>query len=105
MSDRLSGDDEIKRKSEQLLQNLIDPESERSPIRLTRSPLSNTFSGDLLVDNCAGLLNAAISDPNSDAAFAAHQACQLLNRGWHALASHPAEINLRSAFELIRAAA
>jgi hypothetical protein len=105
VSDRLSGDDEIKRKSEQLLQNLIDPKSERAPVRLTRSPQSDTFSGDLFVDNCAGLLNAAISDPATEAALAAHQASRLLNRGWHALVPHPTEITLRSALELIRTAA
>ena len=105
VSDRLSGDDEIKRKSEQLLQNLIDPEAERSPIRLTRSKQSDTFSGDLFVDNCAGLLNAAISDPTSEAALAARQASRLLDRGWHALSPDLAEIHLRSALELIRPAA
>ncbi len=63
VSDRLSGDDDFRAKSEQNLRNLIDPNGVDSPIVLTRSPQSDLQFGDLLVDNLAGWLNAAISDP------------------------------------------
>ncbi len=70
VSDKLSGDDDFRRKSEMNLGNLIDPEGEGIPIILTRSPQSDTYPGDLLVDNLAGWLNAAITDPAGE--FAQH---------------------------------
>lgn len=66
VSDKLSGDDDLRRKSEQNLRNLIDPEGENIPIVLTRSPESDTYPGDLLVDNIAGWLNAAITEPSGE---------------------------------------
>jgi hypothetical protein len=63
VSDKLSGGDDFRRRSEQNLRNLIDPDGEGVPLVLTRSPVSDTFSGDLLVDNLAGWLTSAMSDP------------------------------------------
>jgi len=66
VSDKLSGDDNRRLKSEQILRSLIDPEDHLNPLTLTRSARSDMFSADLLVDNLAGWLTAAIKDPNSD---------------------------------------
>lgn len=66
VSDKLSGDDDFRSKSEQNLRNLIDPEGEGIPIVLLCSPKSNQYAGDLIVDNIAGWLNYAISDPSSE---------------------------------------
>ena len=66
VSDRLSGDDDARRGSEMNLRSLIDPEHENIPFKLTRSATSDTVLGDLFVDNLAGFLNAAISEPLSD---------------------------------------
>lgn len=63
VSDKLSGDDDSRRSNEQNLRRLIDPDSANVPIVLTRSPASDSFSGDLIADNLAGWLNAAIADP------------------------------------------
>ncbi len=83
ISDKLSGDYEL---SEQNLRNLIDPDGEGIPIVLTRSPRSDTYSGDLLVDNLAGWLNAAISDPTGESAqHAKHIAPSGVWMGWHML--------------------
>ena len=65
VSDKLSGDDDSRRISELNMRRLIDPEDEEAPIVLTRSPASDSFSGDLIADNLAGWLNAAIADPAS----------------------------------------
>ena len=62
VSDKLSGDDDFRAKSEANLRNLIDPENVAVPIVLTRSRLSDTFSGDLLVDNLAGWLTSVMND-------------------------------------------
>lgn len=66
VSDKLSGDDDYRRKSEQNLKNLIDPSGEYNPFVLTRSPESDTYPGDLFVDNLAGWLNNAISEPTGE---------------------------------------
>lgn len=63
VSDKLSGDTTLRTESEQNLRNLIDPEGAHTPVVLTRSATSDTFSGDLVVDNLAGWLNSAISNP------------------------------------------
>lgn len=102
VSDWLSGDDRIKRTSEEMLQNLIDPNSEQAHIRLTRSPQPDKFSGELFVDNCAGLLNAAISNSDPKLSLGTGQTSRLLNTGWHALVPHHTKITLRSALELVR---
>jgi hypothetical protein len=90
VSDKLSGDNELRQTNEQNLRNLIDPEAEGTPIVLTRSPQSDTFSGDLLVDNLAGWLNAAVSDPTEEFAHHAQKiAASGVWRGWHMLADSP----------------
>jgi hypothetical protein len=88
VSDKLSGDgDEIFRaKNERNLRNLIDPEHESAPISLTRSRFSDTFSGDLLVDNLAGWLRTAMSEPRgSFAKYALELAPTGVWTGWHHL--------------------
>jgi len=88
VSDKLSGDDNSKRISEQNLRNLIDPERESIPFVLTRSHASDTFSGDLLVDNLAGWLNSAMSNPAGEyAQFARDLIPSGIWRGWHQLTS------------------
>jgi hypothetical protein len=69
VSDKLSGDDDFRRKSEVNLRNLIDPQREGVPVVLTRSPVSDTSSGDLLVDNLAGWLTSAITEPTGEHAY------------------------------------
>ena len=93
VSDKLSGDDDFRRKSELNLRNLIDPEHESVPVVLTRSPKSDTFSGDLLVDNLAGWLTAAMTDPTGDyAAFARNLAGAGVWTGWHQLLTSTTEL-------------
>jgi hypothetical protein len=58
VSDKLSGDDDFRRKSEQNLRNLIDPDGEGVSLAVTRSPVSDTFSGDLLAPNDLSASNA-----------------------------------------------
>lgn len=86
VSDKLSGDDDFRRKNELNLRNLIDPRGAGVPIVLTRSPQSDTHPGDLLADNLAGWLNAAITDPSTE--FAQHArdiAPSGVWAGWHIL--------------------
>jgi hypothetical protein len=78
VSDKLSGDNEFRSKSEQNLRNLIDPNGAGSPITLTRSPKSDIYAGDLIVDNIAGWLNFAISDPSGEFA---QRICNLTSSG------------------------
>ncbi|MEO7862027.1 MAG: hypothetical protein ABIU05_16660 [Nitrospirales bacterium] len=86
VSDKLSGDDDSRRNNEQNLRNLIDPEGENTPIVLTRSPDSDSFSGDLIVDNLAGWLNAAVADPSGSFGDAARDvAGSGVWSGWHVL--------------------
>ena len=93
VSDKLSGDDDQRRKSEMNLRNLIDPESEGVPITLTRSAESDSFFGDLFVDNLAGFLNAAISNPRSDYGDFAREAATTGGwTGWHQLVESTSEL-------------
>ncbi|MEZ0297671.1 MAG: hypothetical protein ACAI35_14575 [Candidatus Methylacidiphilales bacterium] len=91
VSDTLSGDDQDKRFSEENLRKLIDPDPypfpENAPIiTLTRSPASDTFSGDLIVDNLAGWLNSAMMDPTGKyAQYARNLASKGVWAGWHHL--------------------
>jgi hypothetical protein len=64
ISDKLSGDDDARPVSERRLRWLIDPDDDSVPIVLTRSSQSDTFPGDLLADNIAGWLHAAITQPS-----------------------------------------
>ncbi len=66
VSDKLSGDDDTCLIHEQNLRKLINSESKAGKISLTRSTLGVPHSGDLLVDNLTGWLNAAISDPKGE---------------------------------------
>jgi hypothetical protein len=103
VSDRLSGDDDARATQELNLRRLIDPAEERAPIALTRSPLSDSFSGDLIVDNLAGLLNAAIADPNGPFGDAVRRSANTgVWRGWHLLGE--SAISLRSTPALERVA-
>jgi hypothetical protein len=69
ISDTLSGDDSNRRDSEQLLKWLLDADADTAVadprIVVTHSFESDKHPGDLLADNLAGWLNAAISDPSS----------------------------------------
>lgn len=86
VSDKLSGDDTFRRKSEQSLRNLIDPEAQLNPLTLTRSARSDMFSADLLVDNLAGWMTAAIKDPDSDHRRRARELIPTgVWAGWHEL--------------------
>lgn len=84
--DKLSGDDDFRSKSEQNLRNLIDPEGVGIQVVLTRSPESDKYAGDLVVDNIAGWLNSAVSDPSGEFA---QRICNLVSSGiwtgWHVL--------------------
>ena len=101
VSDKLSGDDDSRRVSEHCLRWLIDPETDGTPILLTRSPQSDEFAGDLLADNLAGWLNDCVSNPSGE--------CWSMARGlepfgawsgWHVLA--PSSERLRSVPAVIR---
>jgi hypothetical protein len=98
VSDKLSGDDDFRRSSEENLRNLIDPDREGVPIILTRSPKSDTFSGDLLVDNFAGWLNSAISDPTGEPAqYIQDIASSGIWAGWHELIESSSKLESVSA--------
>ncbi len=62
ISDRLSGDDEIKQLSEEALRTLLNPDSNMNII-LTSSR-SGELPGDYLADNLAGWLNACVNAPD-----------------------------------------
>jgi hypothetical protein len=86
VSDKLSGDDDFRRTSEENLRNLIDPENDAAPVVLTRSKASDQFSGDLLVDNLAGWLTAAMINPKGPfAAYALNLISTRVWTGWHHL--------------------
>ncbi len=86
VSDKLSGDDDFRRKSEQNLSNLIDPDMDGVHVVLRRSQGSDSFSGDLLVDNLAGWLTAAVGNPDGEHAdFARALAPTGIWRGWYEL--------------------
>ncbi len=86
VSDKLSGDDDLRCSSEQNLRNLIDPENNGTQIVVTRSMVSDHFSGDLMADNLAGWLNRAMIDSSGPYA---KQAKRLVSSGvwagWHQL--------------------
>ena len=101
ISDKLSGDDDFRRKNEQNFRKLIDPDGEGMPITLTRSSESDKYPGDLLVDNLAGWLNAAISQPNGEFAESAGVlASKPSYKGWHELI--PSETTLQSTLATAR---
>lgn len=93
VSDRLSGDDDFRRKNELNLRHLIDPDNEFAPLNLVRSKISDTFSGDLLADNLAGWLTAAMIDPSGSLA---EHASKLVStgvwEGWHHLQPSTSEL-------------
>ncbi len=94
VSDKLSGDDDFRRRSELNLRSLIDPEHESVPVVLARSRNSDTFSGDLIVDNLAGWLTAVKTDPAGDyAALAGNLAGTGVWTGWHQLIASTNELN------------
>lgn len=105
VSDKLSGDNDSRRKSEANLRRLVDPEGHNAPLILTRSRASDTFSGDLLVDNVAGWFTAAMEDPAGQLASYARQIAPTgIWKGWHhlqpsmtKLEAAPAENRLSSA--------
>lgn len=93
VSDRISGDDDFRCHSEMRLRNLMDPEHEGVPVVLTRSHKSDTFTGDLLVDNLAGWLTAAITDPAGDYATLARNLMGTgVWTGWHHLLASNTEL-------------
>ena len=106
VSDKLSGDDNTRATAETALRNLIDPDRERSPIRISCSTKSDVFSGDLIVDNIAGWFNAAIRQPESALATAVKGLGNTkLLTGWHYLLPSETELRLEGAQSLIGGAA
>lgn len=98
VSDKLSGDDDFRRKSEQNLRNLLDPERADSPIVLTRSPASDMFSADLIVDNLAGWLTAAMIEPAGEFAnYARNLIDSGVWAGWHQLLPSTTKLTSRAA--------
>lgn len=86
VSDKLSGDDEFRRKSESNLRHLVNPEGDKVPLTLTRSGASDTFSGDLLVDNLAGWFTAVMENPAGKFASYARELIPTgVWKGWHHL--------------------
>lgn len=94
VSDKLSGDDDFRRKSEENLRKLIDPNDFCRPIALTRSRLSDTHPGDLLADNLAGWLNGAVTEPSGELAY---YASQTRWNGWYELMPSTSGIHLKPA--------
>ncbi|WP_180128151.1 hypothetical protein [Rhodoferax sp. BLA1] len=106
VSDKLSGDDDVRTKAETTLRNLVDPDRETTPIRITRSTKSDDFSGDLLVDNIAGWLNTAIREPSGDiAATTRGLTGKKQLAGWHYLVPSGKDLRLASAHEAVGGAA
>lgn len=102
VSDRLSGDDESRATQELNLRRLIDPAEEKAPIALTRSPLSDSFSGDLIVDNLAGLLNAAVAEPSGVCGEAVRRSADTgIWCGWHLLAESDVRLESTPALERV----
>ncbi|MCA9483105.1 MAG: hypothetical protein KC553_05180 [Nitrospina sp.] len=96
VSDKLSGDDEFRPKNEMNLRNLIDPDGDQL-ISLGKSQQSDSFSGDLIVDNLAGLLNSAVDRQNSETAeLITNFFPNSFWQGWHRLM--PSETTLKSIF-------
>jgi hypothetical protein len=102
VSDRLSGDNDTRATHEFNLRRLIDPAEESAPIVLTRSPESDSFSGDLIVDNLAGWLNAAVADPSSAFGDAIRRSADTgAWRGWHLLSESETKIESVPAVERV----
>jgi len=100
VSDTLSGDDDVHLTSEQNLRHLIDPEGDGATLALTRSKVSDLFSGDLLVDNLAGWLTAAMNDPGGIFASYARDAIPSgVWAGWHHLQPSGSKLEGRPAIE------
>lgn len=100
VSDKLSGDDDLRPKNEQNLRFLIDPDRMEPFICLTRSPRSDTCPGDLLADNLSGWLNAAIRDPAGEWADQVRaMASTGVWQGWHVLQPGSDQIRGRPATE------
>lgn len=98
VSDKLSGDDDFRHKSETNLRRLVDPEGNNVPLTLTRSRTSDTFSGDLLADNLAGWLTAAMEDPSGQlASYAREIAPTGIWKGWHHLQPSISKLEAASA--------
>lgn len=103
VSDKLSGDDDSRRTNELNLRKLIDPENGVAPIVLTRSPASDSFSGDLIADNLAGWLNAAIVDPASSFGDSIREMVDTgVWAGWHVLKGSSATLESTSALDKLR---
>ena len=93
VSDKLSGDDDSRLNSEKNLRNLIDPENDAAPFLLTRSKVSDQFSGDLLADNLAGWLTKAMITPNGPFATQANDLVSTgIWAGWHHLQLSASEL-------------
>lgn len=104
VSDMLSGDNDERKIGREIFKNLIDPDGEGASIDLTRSSKSDNFSGDLLVDNLAGWLNAAISDPTSEyAGYAKDLISTGVWTGWHQLVQSNSELDsIKGVSRLVR---
>lgn len=102
VSDTLSGDgdDVARRKNEANLRFLIDPDGDGAFVRLTGSKQRDAFSGDLISDNLAGWLNAAISNPAGVFAEHARRAAPSgVWAGWHRLVPSMDRLESTSAIE------
>lgn len=105
VSDKLSGDDDFRRRMEQNLRHLIDPENDGAPIALVRSKVSDEFSGDLLVDNLAGWLTAAMNDPFSTfGEYARSLIHSGIWTGWHHLQPSTSKLEALPAIERLTSA-
>lgn len=86
VSDRLSGDNDLRSYCEYTLRFLLSTDQEQ--ISLTRSNVSDTFIGDLLVDNVAGLLNECMANPKGELAKQLKKISHLkCLEGWQVLRS------------------
>ncbi len=103
VADTFSGDSENKTKSLTILRNLVDPDGDNPNVRVVSTPLSKEFSGAILVDNFAGLLNAAISDPLGKFA---EQLIQLEStgiwRGWNLMLPSSTTLNATPAIGYVK---
>jgi hypothetical protein len=97
VSDKLSSDG----KTEELLRNLIDPEGEGIAIKVTQSSKSDSFAGDLLVDNLAGWFNSSIMNEEYTQ-FAIDLANSGVLDGWHVLKQSCDKLESAHALDYIR---
>lgn len=91
VSDRLAGDGDTIEVAKRCLNFFIDPglfyhDQSHEQISLMRSAVGDTFEGDLIVDNYAGLLNGIAKNPGDELSknVLAHPPKCLLN-GWKRL--------------------